>query len=112
MMMMMMMTVMMMIMMRVVMMRVMMTCLRKPLLSQRAVGPGARRSLGERRLKSTAWSARRSSQEGRTVPANKTQAEEHHWQEAAHRTHQAEQHHWTECRANTVLHGCPRHQAE
>ena len=105
--MMMMMTVMMMIMMRVVMMRVMMIFLRKPLLSQRAVGPGARRSLGERRLKSTAWAARRSSQEGLTVPVNRTQAEEHHWQEAAQRTQQAEQHHWTQCRAVFARVSCP-----
>ena len=72
MMMMMMMTVMMMIMMRVVMMRVMMMLLRKPLLSQRVVGQGARRSLGGRRLKSTALSARHSSQQRPTVPATKT----------------------------------------
>ena len=48
-----MMTGMMMIGMRVVTMRVAMICLRTPLLSQRVVGPSARRSLGERRLKNT-----------------------------------------------------------
>ena len=41
------------------------------------VGQGARRSLGEHRLKSTAMAAIRSSQQRLTVPVTGTQAEEH-----------------------------------
>ena len=70
-------TVTMKIMMRVVVMGVMLVLLRKLLLSPRAVGPGARRSLGERRPKSTVWAARRSSQEGLTVPVTGAQGDEH-----------------------------------